>query len=53
MENTEQRINALKIMRNQPNAEILRIVKNKAIEDQDYETCEALEIYSEEKGIDF
>ena len=52
MKNTEQRVNAIKKMPNPPSTQMLRIVKNKAIEKQDFETCEALKIYSEEKGID-
>lgn len=51
MKNTEQRVSALKKMTNPPNQEILRVVKNKAIEKQDFESCEALKIYTEGKNL--
>jgi hypothetical protein len=51
MDDKQQRIDTLNAIK-QPPAEVLKIVNQIAIEKQDFETCEALKIYSADKGIE-
>lgn len=51
MKNKDERIKGLNNLKNIPNVEILKIVNNKALEKEDFETCEALKIYAEANNI--
>ncbi len=50
--NKQQRMDYLNRLPQQPTAAILKIINQVAELKQDYETCEALKIYCEERGIE-
>lgn len=47
----EKIVEFLKNMKNQPTIDVLKRINKIAIENEDYETCEALKEYSKERGI--
>lgn len=52
LDNVHQRVNALNNLTNKPNIQILKIIKSKALLNQDFETCEALDIYAQTHNIE-
>lgn len=48
-----QRIQALNSLTNKPTVDILMIVHKQALENEDYETCEALKIYADSQNLVF
>lgn len=51
MKTKEERIEGLNRLNKIPSDEILKIVNNKALQREDFETCEALKIYAEANNI--
>lgn len=49
--NKEQIVDYFKNMKNQPEIDILKRINKIAIEKEDYETCEALKEYSNQRGV--
>ncbi|MFV0530438.1 MAG: hypothetical protein ACK5MD_03275 [Flavobacteriales bacterium] len=47
----ERRVEFLTNMKNEPSIDILKRINKIAIEKEDYETCEALKLYSKKRGI--
>lgn len=49
--NKEKSVEFLTNMKNEPSIDILKRINKIAIDKEDYETCEALKLYSINKGI--
>ncbi|WP_313185658.1 hypothetical protein [Sphingobacterium siyangense] len=52
LDSVNQRVDALNNLTNKPNIQTLKLVKNKALLNQDFETCEALKIYAQTRNIE-
>lgn len=51
IDDREKRVEVLTNMENEPTLDILKRINKIAIDKEDYETCEALKIYSKNRGI--
>lgn len=52
LENLQQRVDALNNLSVKPTTQILKLIKEKALSNEDFETCEALKTYAESRNIE-
>lgn len=53
LDNHQQRVDTLNELSNKITPQIFKLIKEKALSNEDFETCEALKTYAELKNIDF
>lgn len=52
LENLQQRVDTLNNLSVKPTTQILKLIKEKALSNEDFETCEALKTYAESRNIE-